>query len=278
MPPAVVAGVAIGSAVIGAYGQYKAGQDAKAASKRAADMFSAQNIMGRFRQLNPDLYSAAYGPKIFGQAPTGNFADYLDWQSHQAPKVAANPLAALYQMPGYMDPALMNQGLQQIDESYTRNLVGGGNFAAQMGMLGGMSDMYSFAAAAQRQNARQDVWQNFQQQTEQLRRQDIAQGQEMKNAAMAQASGQAQGQAGYTAQAFNPTNWASQLSQVGSSAITAYGAAGMMGSKAPGAGRATASMGPQRAYQYPTLQFQNQFQAPRKFSGFESFGTSSRGL
>lgn len=229
MPPAAMIGIAAGAALVGAYGQYKAGQDQKAAMKAGANMMSPWAIRQRIQALNPMLYNAAYGPNIFQQDLQGlntqkTFGGYLDRLAMMGEKVKGNRMAAMFQLPGYQDPRMMNYGLQMGDVGVNNAAQAAGGMIGRMSAEGGMADAYAFANQALKTRLRAEAWNQFRAQGEMLARQDVTESQGLLNQAQSQATGQAAQAAQFRSQAYNPFNWATGVSQAVSTGIGTYGA------------------------------------------------------
>ena len=244
---AVMTALAIAGAAAAAKG-YSDHKKSKAQNKylqKASDQFTPQNIMDRIRLMNPQLYNAAYGPSQFGPPPPNmNQSQWLDYQAGLNKQVQQNPMAALFQQPGYIDPRMMNLDINQGAQQGQMNAQ---QFAAQAGrggFEGGLADAYALANQAAQNQIRAQVAQNYNLARTQLMRQDIGQGQDILNQAQSQATGQASQKAGYMSQMQAPTSWGEIAANTASSALGAYSRMKNIGGYGSGGAGQAAMSGP----------------------------------
>ena len=270
MPPVVPVAIAAVGAVAGGIGKRKQQKKQNQYARDAAGMMSPESIRAGLQTANPQLYNAAYGQNPFEQwqQPTSNWADWVDQQSAMSNAYNANPMAALFHAPGYIDPRIMNQSLNMNAAGAQGSLQAG---IAQMGrsaMMGGMADAFAMANKGMETRNRMGIMQNYDIDRANRTRSDISQGQGMLNQAYTNVGATQGAAAGFIANQQAPQNWMQIGSQAISSGLSAYG--GMQGI----GGGGTSSFSP-NTYQQPSTTQQMNYGAPSGGYGMPAGGYGS---
>jgi len=214
MPVAAVAAVTLATSA------YSAKRQSDAMKKQSAAL-SPDSIKGRMLLTNPDLYWAAYGDNQFidpnKHAPK-TYSDWLDQQASYSRKVQDNPLAAIFQLPGYVDPRQMNASINQIRQGENQSMVNMSNLIGRGGFEGGLANAYMMANIASTNKGAANVRSAYDAQRNDLMRQDINMSQGMLNQALGQAGNQQMNYAGTIQNRFAP------YAQAIGTGLQAYGA------------------------------------------------------
>lgn len=151
-------------------------------------------------------------------------AEWLDNQAAMAPAVSNNPLAALFHAPGYIDPRMMNFGLQQNREAESGAMQAGLAMLGRHAFQGGVADAFAMANMGLRTRNDNMVYNNYANARAQKTTSDLATGEGMRSNALEQAGNFNSQRAGIYGQQRAPTNFLQSIGQGASSAIGAYGA------------------------------------------------------
>ncbi len=176
----VIAGVGALSNVIGGK---KASKSARRQAQIAAWMLSPEQVQKRMQKDNPQLHNAAYGPNPFEQwqTPTDNYGDWADQQSAMRFAYQNDPMSALFNAPGYINPQMMNQSLTQNARQESSRMDEMVSLMGRNAAMGGMANAFAMANSAAAQTGRSNIFRNYDQMRINKTSSDMAQGQNMLN-------------------------------------------------------------------------------------------------
>lgn len=204
MPPAAIAGVAAGSALLKGYQAKRAGEKQNQYKQSAAGQYSPENQQSWMQGMDPNLMNAMG----MGGQSTGAWGQNL---------------ANIAQNPGYIDPKLMNMPMQLSQMKQQQDLTAAQGKLGKSGMRGGLSSSYALANQAGRTMRDVQTQQKYALWREQQRRADMGFIQNAYQQLMGQSQGAAGGMANMLGQQQAPMGIAGMLGNAGQSALGVYG-------------------------------------------------------
>lgn len=199
----VIAAIAAVGGLLAARDKRKQQKKNNQIAQEAAAQTKAKNVVTQATGLNPQLFGALSGEK----GTTGY----------------QNALYNIAQMPGYIDPSLMNAPLTMLAQQNAMNYQAGLSAIGRSGMEGGLGNAFQFSSQAALQRGRADILQNYALWRESQKRQDIAQINQMQAQYLQMASGNAGTTAQFLSQQQAPIGWGGIVGNGMIAGAAAYG-------------------------------------------------------